>query len=174
MLNEKEALKGQGRPIESLLRETPLRHLGAPAPPIAALGTPAGDIVLRMREAGAGAALVVDGNGRLAGIFTERDHLDKLVLADVMTQTGLGPQSPIESVMTPSPCTLSPDAKVGDAIRLMTEGGYRHIPLVEEDGRTRGLVSARDVVRFIADHFPTEVYNLPPGFRQRIRTCEGG
>ena len=74
----------------------------------------------------------------------------------------------------PSPCTLSPNAKVGDAIRLMTEGGYRHIPLVEEDGRSRGLVSARDVVRFIADHFPTEVYNLPPGFRQRIRTCEGG
>jgi len=117
--------------------------------------------------------LIVDGS-RLAGIFTERDYLDKLALGEARSRSGLGLDSPVDGMMTVSPRTLSPDHTLGDAVRLMTEGGYRHIPLVESDGRIFGLVGASDLVVFIAEHFPAEVYNLPPRLHQAIRTKEGG
>ncbi len=92
-----------------------------------------------MSENHIGALLVMD-EGRLAGIFTERDALNR-VLAD-----GRDPDStPLSEVMTRDPVTLSPQTAVTQALRLMGEVGFRHLPVVEND-KVYGIISLRDFV----------------------------
>jgi len=86
-----------------------------------------------------GALLVVDG-GRLAGIFTERDALFRVIAE------GRDPSATrISEVMTRNPRTIEPDRPFGHALHLMYEGGFRHVPVVE-DTRPIGMVSARDAL----------------------------
>ncbi len=92
-----------------------------------------------MSENHIGALLVMD-EGRLAGIFTERDALNR-VLAE-----GRDPDStPLSEVMTGDPVTLSPQAAATQALRLMGEIGFRHLPVVEDD-EVYGIISLRDFV----------------------------
>ncbi len=104
---------------------------------------------LLMKQNRIGALLVVDG-GRLAGIFTERDALFRVVAE------GRDPSATrISEVMTRNPRTIEADRPFGHALHLMYEGGFRHVPVVE-DTRPIGMVSARDALgpdlqQFIAD-----------------------
>jgi CBS domain-containing protein len=84
-----------------------------------------------------GAALILDGD-RLAGIFTERDILRALA-SDFDAAGHL-----VSHWMTPDPVTLSPGAEASDALDMMLDRGFRHIPVIEE-GRVIGIVSLRDV-----------------------------
>lgn len=176
MVKVNEPLSGHGsrRPLEAVLREARLRHVNRAETVVVGRGTTAREAVSRMQATNSGGALVAEADGRLAGIFTERDYLDKLSLPEFRARTGFDGDTPVERLMAASPRTLSPDHTLGDAIRLMTEGGYRHIPVVEADGRIFGLLSAGDVAQYIAEHFPAEVYNLPPRLHQPFRTADGG
>ena len=92
-----------------------------------------------MRDHRIGAVLVVDDD-RLEGIFTERDAVFR-VLAE-----GLEPdQTRLDQVMTSELVTLGPEASAVDALRLMSEIGFRHLPIVEA-GRVQGVISLRDFV----------------------------
>ncbi len=92
-----------------------------------------------MREARVGALLVVEG-GRLAGIFTERDAVFR-VLAE-----GRDAQStPVSAVMTADPLTIGPDKPFAHAMHIMHDNGFRHIPVVE-NGQPLGVLSARDAL----------------------------
>lgn len=130
--------------------------------------TPTVKVLARMREARTSGVLITDDDQKLLGIFTGRDYLDKLA------GTGENTAAPIEKYMTGSPTTLSPENTVGEAIQLMTGGGYRHVPLLNPDATIFGLLSVRDVIDFISEHFPAEVYNHPPVIHQQIETQEGG
>lgn len=91
----------------------------------------------RMADRRIGAVLVDDG-ARLVGIFTERDMITRVVAA------GLDPdRTQIRLVMTPDPAMAAPEQRAPDALKLMHEGGFRHLP-VAEDGRAIGIVSLRD------------------------------
>lgn len=162
--------------IESVLREVLVRHLPRNQPPVASRDTSMNEVIRRMQEKNDGAILIVEKDGKLAGIFTERDYLDKFALEGVRSRTGVTMDTPVEKLMTPSPRTLSVDSTLLDAIQLMTGGGYRQIPIVEASGQVFGLVAAIDAVHYIAEHFPAEVYNLPPRLHQdqAIQTQEGG
>ncbi len=93
-----------------------------------------------MAEQSVGAILVVDDSGRLIGLFTERDALNRVVAR------GLDPeQTPLAAVMTDKLQTATPDKTLGHALHLMFEGGFRHLPVVE-DGRPVGMVSARNAL----------------------------
>jgi len=93
-----------------------------------------------MAEQSVGAILVVDDGGRLIGLFTERDALNRVVAR------GLDPeQTPLAAVMTDKLHTATPDKTLGHALHLMFEGGFRHLPVVE-DGRPVGMVSARNAL----------------------------
>ncbi len=83
-----------------------------------------------------GSVLVVDDNHRLCGIFTGRDALRVLA-------AGESACNPLCSAMTPEPVTIDPKARAVDALRLMSDGGFRHVPVVE-DGRICGIVSRAD------------------------------
>jgi CBS domain-containing protein len=102
-----------------------------------------------MKERRIGALLVVH-DGRLAGIFTERDALFRVVAE------GRDPaKTRVADVMTANPRTIAPDRPFGHALHLMYEGGFRHVPVVD-NGRPVGVVSARDALgpdleQFIAD-----------------------
>lgn len=97
------------------------------------------DAVLRMAEAKVGAMLVVDGE-KLAGIFTERDLLIRVVARH------LDPDATrLAEVMTPDPYTADPEMPLSQALVMMYEGCYRHVPVVE-NGRPLGVVSARDAL----------------------------
>jgi CBS domain-containing protein len=93
-----------------------------------------------MRDHRIGAVLVTDpGTGRLLGIFTGRDAICR------MLAEGRDPRAtPLSEVMTRSPETLGPRHRAIEALRLMRDGGFRHMPVVEEGGRLLGIVSRGD------------------------------
>ena len=93
----------------------------------------------QMKQRNVGSVLVVDGQ-RLAGIFTERDALFRvLAAARDPAATTLG------EVMTAQPQTMHPDEPFLRALRVMHEGKFRHLPVVEY-GRPIGIVSVRDAL----------------------------
>ncbi len=87
-----------------------------------------------------GALLVVEA-GRIAGIFTERDALNKILSA------GLDPDTTtLEQVMVRDPQTITADKPLAYALYMMAEGGFRHVPVVDVAGAPVGMVSARDAL----------------------------
>jgi CBS domain-containing protein len=120
--------------------DRPIRNLIAEQQPITAeVDMSVSEAARLMRERRVGALLVMR-EGRLAGIFTERDALFR-VLAE-----GRDPANTrLEQVMSANPHTIAPDRPFGHALHLMHEGGFRHVPVVE-DGKPVGVVSARDAL----------------------------
>jgi CBS domain-containing protein len=92
-----------------------------------------------MKENHVGAVIVVE-DGKLAGVFTERDALFRVIAEGRDVQT-----TPLAEVMTRNPRTIHPDKPFPDALHVMYEGGFRHVPVVE-DGRPVGMISARDAL----------------------------
>ena len=90
-----------------------------------------------MTERNIGALLVVE-NEQIAGIFTERDALNKILSA------GLDPETThLEQVMVSKPQTIGVDKPLAYALYMMAEGGFRHVPVVES-GQVRSLVLRSD------------------------------
>lgn len=92
-----------------------------------------------MRQKQVGAVMVVE-EGRLVGVFTERDALFRVLAEGRDAQT-----THLADVMTRNPQTIHPDKPFPDALHLMYEGGFRHVPVVE-DSRPIGMISARDAL----------------------------
>jgi CBS domain-containing protein len=129
-------------------------------------------VVRMMVGCRAGFALVMEpaaggGAGRLIGIFTERDFVNRVVAA------GLDPTLAIQAVMTRTPKTVRHTASVQSAVELMASGGYRHLPVTGEGGEPLGVLSVKDVVRYLVEYFPAKVYNLPPTPDQAQPAREG-
>lgn len=153
--------------IEQHLKEARINELTLREPIVVDPKDSLRSVMERMRASKASCVLVCAG-GMVAGIFTERDILTRL------SAGGMDLGSPIEKVMTANPKTLGPEDRLGTAIKMMTEQGYRHVPLVDENGRGAGLLTAREILTYIAEHFPAEVVNLPPRLHQTPRKAEGG
>ncbi len=111
--------------------------------------------MLEKRQAG---VLVVDGDGRLAGIFTERDVLTRVVGPALDLR-----HTPLSAVMTRDPEALSPRDRVAYALNRMSVAGYRTIPLVDADRRPIGVATVTDFIRWLVDLFPEAVLNMRPG-----------
>lgn len=92
-----------------------------------------------MCERHVGAVLVTDPKGRLAGIFTARDAVYRVLSQGIDART-----TSLASVMTREPATMGPAQTAVDALRLMNDGGFRHVPVVD-GGRIVGVVSAGDM-----------------------------
>jgi len=98
------------------------------------------EVARYMIEHGVGSVLVMD-DGVLRGIFTERDALRIFVAARRNPD-----YTRIADVMTGAPQTLSPEATPQDAAKRMAAGKFRHLPVVDSDGRVLGVVSQRDLI----------------------------
>ena len=118
-----------------------LDSLGVADPLIVSPATPVREAIVRMQETGMDCVLVVD-DGRLVGIFTDRD-------AVMRTAGKRVDAAPVGDLMTHDPVVLRHDDPIAIAIHKMAVGGFRHIPLVE-NGRPTGVVSAREVFGHLA------------------------
>jgi CBS domain-containing protein len=142
-------------------------------PPICFKGSDAVSEAMRaMQREHRGAVLVTeDGTtrSRLAGIFTERDILIRII------DRGRNPATvTLEEVMVSEPECLPSDASIAWVLNKMSVGGFRHVPAVDEDGCPVRMVSVRDVVQFLVESFPHEILNLPPECgMERYRTRDG-
>lgn len=93
-----------------------------------------------MVDHGVGSVLVME-DGALRGIFTERDALA------IFVATRRNPDhTRLSDVMTAAPETIAPEATPQDAARRMAAGKFRHMPVVDSDGRVLGVVSQRDLI----------------------------
>jgi CBS domain-containing protein len=129
--------------VERSLLEDAVAALRPKSPVTVTPETPVRDAIQRMLEHNLGAVLVVAGDGKLAGILSERDLLTKVAtLPDPYAELY------VRDVMTPNPETVTATDKLAFALGKMDIGGYRHLPVLAED-RPSGVISVRDMLRHI-------------------------
>lgn len=153
-----DAIEGELHEIRGALLNDTIAVLG-PAEPVclreSATVQEAIERMLAHRQAG---VLVVDADGRLVGIFTERDVLTRVA------GRGRDPRDvALGEVMTRDPEARRPGDRVAYAVHSMSVAGYRTVPLVDGQGKPLGVVTVSDVIRWLAGLFPEAVLNLPPG-----------
>ena len=136
-------------------------------PVVVESGTSIGTVVEEIERGAVGCVVVCQGP-RLIGILTERDVLIKVVARDVDYA------KPVDEFMTPDPITLPLSATIGEAVTIMIERKFRHIPITEDGGeRPLAVFSIKDVIDLVAQSFPAHVLNLPPRPHQEMSTREG-
>ena len=103
-----------------------------------------------MTEKKIGAILVVSG-GKLAGIFTERDLMTRVVAAGLNADA-----TPLSDVMSANPDTLSPDDTADNALELMKSRNYRHLPVLDGENIC-GMVSIRDLFASVMEEIAEDL-----------------
>ena len=129
--------------------------------------TPLSNAIEEMKRDEGGCAIVCNEEGRIVGIFTERDLLTKIVGQKIDMN------SPVGEWMSTTVATLTSDATIGDAVAVMNDKSYRNIPLVKDD-QLIGSISVFDVITYLAESYPKETMNLPPVPAQVMDSPEGG
>jgi CBS domain-containing protein len=132
--------------MEQSIIAHPVKVIAQKRPFGVASSTPVRDAIGQMVRNRIGCVLVVD-DGKLTGIFTERDVLNRI-----------GPDlaaldHPISRHMTGSPVTVKMDDSIAYAMHCMSINGLRHLPVVDADGQALSIVSARDVLRLLSVRF---------------------
>lgn len=94
-----------------------------------------------MRDKHISCILVIHSEGQLAGIVTARDLVAQIVAGDV------APDAPLSAIMTADPTTLDPNARLLDAVMLMTERHFGHMPVTDKNGFPVGIITQTDLVR---------------------------
>jgi len=110
------------------------------------------DSIRMMLDLHVGAVSVVDGERRVAGIFTERDVLQKVSLSE------RNPSSiPVREVMTTPVELATLNTGAGEALGTMVEQHYRHLPVVDDQGRLLGMLSIRNLLQARVDDLTREL-----------------
>ncbi len=155
------------RALEEILQQARVAELRLESGQPVSSDTPISTVYEILDRERRNAVVVCDGD-KVTGIFTHRDVLYRTALE------APDPETPVGEVMTPAPFTMRPRQRLAEAIREMTRRGHRSVPLVDENGCWVGLISSRNVLRYVAEHFPEAVLNLPPRLHQQLPTPEGG
>jgi len=160
--------EGAERRLGEAILTAPIRALD-PQPAVSVPGSATiRDAIAAMLDHGIGAIVIVDDGGRVLGIFTERDVLRRVALS------GLDLGRPVADVMTPGPETLGMSDGIAFALNRMILGGFRHVPIVDDEGAPVAVLSLREVVAFIVSLLPSQVLNLPPEPNLEARSPDGG
>lgn len=149
------------------LSTDPVTQAYPDAPLAVSADSTVGDVVQLMRAQKGSCVLICDDDGKLAGIFTERDALKWMSEAAPASLS-------IRDAMSPEPARLDSKASVGQTIEMMAEGGYRHLPIVDEQGVPAGVAAVRGIVHYLVDHFPETIYTLPPEPGKKPSERDGG
>ncbi|MFH1570581.1 MAG: CBS domain-containing protein [Gemmatimonadota bacterium] len=131
---------------EARFLSQPLTRLYPQTPECVPLGASVAEAVARLKGRNVGCVLVTAEAGRLVGIFTEGDVHYKVA--------GLLPELeriPVESLMTPRPSVLTAADTIGQALHLMGLHGFRHVPIVNDEGQPLAFIAFRDIVRFMEE-----------------------
>ncbi len=152
--------------FNEILNTEQLRSIGAKPPLIVNAKTSVSEVIPLLKRYRKGCVIVMEGS-KVVGICTERD----IMIRVVEPQKDLK-KTPVCEIMTANPQTLSITDSIAAIIKLMHKGGYRHVPIVENE-KLIGYISVIDVVGYLAENFPHGVYNLPPNFKQINSSPEG-
>lgn len=125
-----------------------------------------GEVIQRLQTEGKFCAVVVEQK-KVVGIFTERDALQRGLLKDTP------PATSIQKLMTPKPDIIHMEDTLALAIQKMHQGKHRHLPVVDDEEAFLGLISVKDIVYYLSENYPYEVYNLPPDPHKFSGTAEG-
>ncbi len=165
-MDEKE-FEGEKEMEEAISVEEPIDVLTLQKMIVVPKGTTIQEVVEKFQAEGVACVLI--GDDSLDGIFTERDVIMKLAGKGLDYHNEI-----VDDYMTPAPESLEGGDSIAFALNRMTEGGYRHIPVVDAKGKPVGLVGVLDIVRHLAEYFSQDVFNLPPSpLRKQVR-AEGG
>ena len=123
------------------------------------------EVLQRLQTERRGSLLVCQAE-QIVGIFTERDALLQMA-------RGTDPEQPVEQLMSTPVITVSREDTVESAIARMALGGYRQLPVVDEQKRPIGVLKVSSILRYLVQHFPRFVYNLPPTPDPATRQREG-
>lgn len=134
-------------PVSALLGDKGGAVLSAP------ISATVEDAVRVMNQHKVGSVVILDGD-RLAGIFTERDVLYRVVAAGLQPAT-----TPVSQVMTANPKVISPDMTVDDALAMISEKRCRHLPVIE-NGQMIGLISQGDITRWLVQAHKAQAQQL--------------
>lgn len=115
--------------------------------------TSAYDAIAEMVRQGVGSLLVTEGEA-IAGIFTERDYLRRVLLRDLDPRT-----TRVREVMTPRIVCVEPSRSLEDCMTIMTQQRFRHLPVVD-GGRVAGVISIGDLVKYLSAEREVELRYL--------------
>jgi CBS domain-containing protein len=104
------------------------------------------DAVLVMMDKSVGAVAVIDAQGIVAGMFTERDVLTKFALSRLNPKT-----TPVLELMSPIVEMATEETTPAEALAVMLERHYRHMPIVDEHGKVLGICSIRNILEARVD-----------------------
>jgi CBS domain-containing protein len=154
--------------LESALAKTALSEVVSQPPLMVVAATTLADTIHLMQQERRACVLVME-NDQLVGIFTERDILMKVAGQPLdLVHTA------VSASMTPDPFTLPDDANVAFALSKMVLEGFRHIPLVDDDGRPTAVVSMRNLIEYLGEIYSRELLTMPPEPHQhRFKSREG-
>lgn len=141
--------------LTKILKIDSVSCLNPPPPLCAQQKQTVAEALNAMRAAHVGCVVVCDGD-RMVGILTERDIVRRVLAARKPLSTR------IDACMTPNPVGVRRKEPVIAAIKRMEEGGYRHLPVIDEADKLVGVLSVKRIVHYLVEHFPTTIYNLPP------------
>jgi CBS domain-containing protein len=124
---------------------------------IAAVGLEASvaEAIHKMLDHHVGAVAVVDGDYRVAGIFTERDVLHRLSLSQMDPQT-----TPVRELMTTPVEMATQHTGTGEALSIMLERHFRHLPVADDSGKLLGVLSIRNLLEWRVDDLSRELESL--------------
>ncbi len=94
-----------------------------------------------LREHKVGCVIILNEEGKIAGIFSERDAVLKVALSGLDLD-----QTAIAAVMTPRPHVAQMTTTIAYALNMMSQGGFRHIPIVDDEGYPVGIVSVKNII----------------------------
>jgi CBS domain-containing protein len=137
--------------IERSLMEDPIESLQPIRPLTVGLNTSLEDAIQLMRNHGIGCVLITDESGRLAGILTERDLLQKVAGQGL----DLG-RCIVRDFMSQAPESSKPEHPLAYGLHRMIISDIRYLPLVDMRGRPSGIVSSRDIIAYMARRFRAE------------------
>lgn len=123
-------------PERTVFQSIPHRHVVS-LPPQASVW----EAACVMTKANCGSVLVIDSTGTMQGILTERDLMTR-VLAKALNAE----RTPVSEVMTHNPLCVRPEMRVSDAVLVLLERGFRHLPIVSAGGQILGVFSIRDAL----------------------------
>ena len=154
--------------IEEVLKETRIHQILRPKLVMALPSISLQEALDLMHHERSGYIVVADEHSQLVGMFTERE-----VLMNMM-KPGVALTEPVEKYMRRDVHPLKKTDTVGQALDLMNKFSIRHVPLLDEFGQVNGILSIRTIVSYMAELFPTGIFNLPPKSDQIHDTIEGG
>ena len=150
-------LRSQYGALDSAFLSRSISTLNAPPAVKISESTSIRDAILTLKSNKIGCLVITDHTGKLTGIFSERDVVLKICESNIDTA-----KTPITSVMTRDPIAEPPDTTIAFALNLMSQGGFRHIPIIDNERCPIAVLSVKNIVDHLVEAMTNELVCFLP------------